>query len=249
MAGAAAFGRLCMLVTRPPVCFRMPDCCFRAPFGETGAAAPKDWRVREARGRVDRRWLWTTDRSAAFPAWACGAGSVKLAGGMSSILTFIVPCFVAIVAWIAVNFVGAPVLALRKTRQEALGVAGRYWSVSPSASDEARSNAVKALHDAATALVEQGRADPIVRRYCEWLGYDLEMAACSLRGLAEGPRGQYSISDEERRITRDAVFVLLGATRHLSSADIAAANEGIATVRRVQAGAGSAPGGAVDAGG
>ncbi len=112
------------------------------------------------------------------------------------------------------NFIGAPVVALRKTRQEALEAADRYWVVDASSSDEARSNAIMALNDAATALAGCVLADAIaVRKYCEWLGWDLELAASYLRGLAEGVRGEYSISHEERELTCDALFGALGSTR------------------------------------
>src|ERR1700727_3613298 len=57
MGGVAAIGRPYMLAGGLPVGFRMPDFCFRAPFGETGAEAPEDLRVRGPRGRVDRRWV------------------------------------------------------------------------------------------------------------------------------------------------------------------------------------------------
>jgi hypothetical protein len=169
-----------------------------------------------------------------IPAWASGGGSVSSQPNMFSILApIVVASIVAIASWVALNFIGKPVLALRKTRQEALGIADRRWAISPSASDEAHSVAIKALNDAAAALVEQRRADAIaVRLYCDMLGYDLELAARCLRGLAEGVRGECPISDETRKRTRDALFVSLGATRDLSGDEIAAATEAIAAARR-----------------
>ena len=52
------------------------------------------------------------------------------------------------VGWFAANFIGAPVLALRKTRQEALGVAGRYCGHWPSVDYE---DAVRKLREAPQA--------------------------------------------------------------------------------------------------
>jgi hypothetical protein len=151
----------------------------------------------------------------------------------SLVTTTILAAIAGVLGWAASNFVGAPVLALRKTREEALKAADRYWAVSPSWSDEGRSNAIKALNDAASVLAGDGLADGIaVQRYCDWLGYDLEVAAGCLRGLAAGGREGYSISDEERQRTRNALFVSLGATRRLSPAEIAAATEAIAITRR-----------------
>jgi hypothetical protein len=188
----------------------------------------------EARERVDGRWrwLWTTGRSAAFLLGVPAGGSVEFSADMCSLLTTtILSAIAGVLAWVALNFAGAPVLALRKARQEALGIADRRWAISPSASDEARSVAIKALNDAAAALVELRRADAIaVRRYCDWLGYDLELAAGCLRGLAKGVRGGYS--DEKRKRTRDALFVSLGAARGLSATEIATATEAIAIRRR-----------------
>jgi hypothetical protein len=152
---------------------------------------------------------------------------------MSSILAPIVSSLVAIATWVAFNFAAEPVLALRKTRQEALGIADKFWAVNSSWSDEGHRNAISAPNGAAAALAEQRRADAVaVRKYCDWLGYDLELAARCLRGLAEGVRDEYSVSDETRKRTRDALFVSLGATRDLSAAEITAATEAIAAARR-----------------
>lgn len=137
------------------------------------------------------------------------------------------------VGWFGANFIGAPVIALRQTRQEALGVAGRYGSVAPTSSDELRSTAIKALNDAAAALMEQVRADTFaVRKYCDWFGYDIGMAAGCLRALTTFPQGEHLVTAEKQKITRDAVFVSLGATWGLSADEISAATEGIAEVRR-----------------
>ena len=137
------------------------------------------------------------------------------------------------VGWFAAHFIGAPVLALRKTRQEALEAADRYWAVSSSSSDETRDKAIKALNDAASTLAGYELAGSIaVRAYCACFGVDLQVAADCLRTLVEGPRGEYSVSDETQKLRRNALFVSLGATRRLSPAEIAAATEAIAASRR-----------------
>jgi hypothetical protein len=52
------------------------------------------------------------------------------------------------------------------------------------------------------------------------LKYDLELAAHCLFALAEGPRGEYARSLNSRRNTVNALHICLGATSHLSQAEL-----------------------------
>lgn len=123
---------------------------------------------------------------------------------------------VAVAAWFAVYFLGKPVVALQDRRLEALQAAERYYAVDAGASEEVRDAAEKALFEAGTALHTLDRGwSTAVRLWCWIWGYDLDLAAQALFGLAEGPRGKIAISPEARRNTRDALYVVLGAHKHL----------------------------------
>jgi hypothetical protein len=123
---------------------------------------------------------------------------------------------VAIAAWFAVYFFGMPVVALQRKRIEALQTAERYSAVDMDASEEQRDAAVKALSEAGTALRAYQRGwSTAVRLWCYAWGYDLDLAAQTLFGLAEGPRGKIMVAPEVRRNTLNALYVALGAHKHL----------------------------------
>ena len=148
----------------------------------------------------------------------------------------IVSPILAIAAWFAVNFLGKPILALREKRLEALQIAERYSHVSISSSDALRAAALKSLNDVANALRGISREQAASTRMWCWLfGYDLEFASRCLFGLAEGPRGEYSISPVSGKVTLDALFVSLGAMSHLSPDDVAVAKREIATTKATSA--------------
>jgi hypothetical protein len=136
---------------------------------------------------------------------------------------------VAVFAWLALNFLGRPVLAVREKRLEAIQVADRYSNVSFTSSDELRATAVRSLYDVACALRTYSREASIATRlWCRLMKYDLDLAARCLLGLAEGARGEYRVSEEQRKNTLNALYVSLGAMSHLTRAEIDAVRRVIA---------------------
>jgi hypothetical protein len=85
--------------------------------------------------------------------------------------------------------------------------------------------ALSALLDAGNSLRAHFRERSLAAQiYCRVFGYDLDCAARALLGLAEAVRGQHHIDKRaRRRLILHALLVALGATHHLSSAEIAAA--------------------------
>jgi hypothetical protein len=133
---------------------------------------------------------------------------------------------VAALSWVALNFFGKPILALRDKRREALEVGERYAYVGlhGSPSEEYQKRALSELHDAGNLLRAHFRERSLATRiYCRVFGYDLDYAARAMLGLAEATRGQYQISEKARRLTLHALFVALGATHHLSAGEITVA--------------------------
>jgi hypothetical protein len=133
-----------------------------------------------------------------------------------------------VAAWFGTNFFAKPVLALREKRLEALQIGVRYANVNHTSSNGLRDRALKALHDTANALRALSRERSFaVRVWCRLFKYNLEAASLCLFGLAEGPRGEYLVSSERQKLTLDALFVSLGATHHLSPAEVRAAKDAI----------------------
>ncbi|ABD08142.1 conserved hypothetical protein [Rhodopseudomonas palustris HaA2] len=133
----------------------------------------------------------------------------------------------AVAAWFAVYFIGKPVVALQDRRLEALQTAERYYAVDIRASEEVRDAAEKALFEAGLSLRTLQRGwSTAVRLWCWVWGYDLDLAAQALFGLAEGPRGKIAIAPEIRKNTLDALYVALGAHKHLSA-------EAVQAIRRM----------------
>lgn len=144
----------------------------------------------------------------------------------------IVSPFLAVAPWFALNFLGKPILVLREKRLEALQIAERYSHVSLASSDALRDVALQSLYDVANTLRGISREQAASTRMWCWLfGYDLEFAAQCVFGLAEGPRGEYSIPPPSRKVTLDALFVSLGAMSHLSSYDVAVVKREIAIAK------------------
>jgi hypothetical protein len=140
---------------------------------------------------------------------------------MASITTLIGSAMAGALAWFTVNFLGKPILAIREKRLEALKTGERYSHVSSHSSDELRDRALKSLHDVGNDLQACSREGSIPTRLWCWIfHYDLELAARCLFGLAECVRGFYSISEEKRKNTVNALYVSLNATQHLSLQEI-----------------------------
>jgi hypothetical protein len=144
------------------------------------------------------------------------------------ISSLVVPAFMGTAGWFGTHFVAKPILEVRETRLEALKIAERYLSVNFASSDELRDRALRAMNDTASALRALSRERSLaVRFWCRLFGYDLHTSSRCLLGLAEGPRGEYQLGSKERTLTLNALFVSLGASQHLSRAEIAAVKDEI----------------------
>lgn len=133
---------------------------------------------------------------------------------------------VAAVSWVALNFFGKPIWALREKRREALEVAERYAYVGlhGTPSEDYQRRALTALHNAGNSLRAHARERSLATQvYCRVFQYDLDFAARAVLGLGEAVRGEYRIDELARRLTLHALFVALGAVEHLSAGEIAAA--------------------------
>lgn len=129
----------------------------------------------------------------------------------------------AVLTYGAVYFIGRPVVRLQDKRLAALETAEHYFPVDAGADQELRDKAMEALLEAGTALHVLDRSwSTAVRMWCWIKGYDLNLAAQILYGLAEGPRGVRVVPQEVRKNTKDALYVALAAYKHLSPETIAA---------------------------
>ena len=119
-----------------------------------------------------------------------------------------------VLAWLATNWVGKPIVDARDKRLKALQAAEQNTYVGDTASDERRVVARAALNEAASALRSISRGQWPVRLYCCFARYDLEAAAAAIVHLHN--MTGLNFDNEARAFFRDAVYVFLRAHRHLS---------------------------------
>ncbi|MCG6203144.1 hypothetical protein LPW26_00715 [Rhodopseudomonas sp. HC1] len=144
----------------------------------------------------------------------------------------------AVAAWFAVYFIGKPVVALQRQRIAALQVAERYYAVDPGSDEAERDAAVKALFESGIVIRSYDRGwSTAVRLWCWAWGYDLDLAAQALFGLAESARGTTLFPPDARRNTLNALYVALGAHKHLPRETVDAIKTMIAQTKA----AGAAP--------
>jgi hypothetical protein len=129
-------------------------------------------------------------------------------------VTVILSVAAGVLAWLAANLVGKPIVDARDKRLKALQAAEQNTHVGGTASDERRVAARAALNKAASALRSISRGQRPVRLYCCFARYDLEAAAAALVQLHNITGSDFH--DEARLFFRDAVYVFLRAHRHLS---------------------------------
>ncbi len=122
-------------------------------------------------------------------------------------------------AWLAVNFAGKPILAVRDARLEALRVAERYANVSGWASEESAGTARRALADISSRLRSlcRGQGWP-VRLYCRLMRYNLEEATLAINGL-QHMAGEHA-PEQTRKNNLNLVYCSLNAYRHLSDNEL-----------------------------
>ena len=80
-----------------------------------------------------------------------------------------------------------------------------------------------------------------MRLWCWVWGYDLDLAAQCLFGLSEGPRGEMMIPIEARRNTLTALYVALGAHKHLPPETVDAVKAMVAQTKAANRNRASAP--------
>jgi hypothetical protein len=134
----------------------------------------------------------------------------------SSILSGAIGCVAGVLAWLATNWVGKPISDARHARIKALQVIEENAYVGGAAGEARITEAKAALREAAGTLRSIVRGQPWAGRlYCALFEYDLEAAASALFGL-HNMVGKPN-DRESRQLLRDAVYVVLGAHRHLST--------------------------------
>ena len=131
------------------------------------------------------------------------------------VVTVILSAAAGVLAWLATNWVGKPIVDARDKRLKALQAAEQNTFVGGGASDERRGAARAALNEAASALRSISRGQWQVRLYCWIARYDLEAAAAALIHLHNITGHEY-FNNEARSLVRDAVYVFLHAHQHLS---------------------------------
>jgi hypothetical protein len=147
--------------------------------------------------------------------------------------SIVVSALIAIAAWFALNFFGRPILAIRESRLVALQIGERYSGVGFGSSDGLRDTALKAYNDIGNTLLAYSRERSLATRiWCYLFSYDLEVAARCLFALAEGPRGEFSINDDRRKNTLNALFISLGVKHHLSATELMAVKQMIAEAKK-----------------
>jgi hypothetical protein len=148
---------------------------------------------------------------------------------ISAILTGVV---VGVLAWLAANWIGKPIVEARDKRVKALHAAEQNSFVGSSAGDARIATARAALSDAASGLRSISRSHWPVRLYFRTAHIDPEAAANALIGL-HNMTGEAGYDDETRQLLRDAVYVLLGAHQHLSRKRIDQIREQLDRERRL----------------
>jgi hypothetical protein len=135
---------------------------------------------------------------------------------MAVISTILTAAIVGVLAWFATNWIGKPIVEARTMRIKALHAAEQNAWVGGAAGDERIRAARAALNDAASGLrsISRGHSWPL-RLYCRLFRIDLETAAGALITL-HNMIGDYGYTKERRQFVLDAIYVFLGAHRHLS---------------------------------
>jgi hypothetical protein len=134
----------------------------------------------------------------------------------------------AVPAWVAVNWIGKPILAVEDQRREALRIAERYGFTSPLESDDCVRVARRALIDLATAIHAHGRTlTRPARLYCTLRRYDFESAGHAMRGLAQ-MAGDPRFHESTRANNLNWAYISLRAYGHLSAAEIQEVNDAVA---------------------
>lgn len=123
----------------------------------------------------------------------------------------------SLLAWLAFNWIGKPVLDVRSKRLETLQVIELH-GYTGYGSSEANVNASKAaLSDIAMYLRSFARAQPwTARLYCRVLHYDMEFAASAIIGLADLVGENLPAGSTTRRDNVDAVYMALNAHQHMT---------------------------------
>jgi hypothetical protein len=136
-------------------------------------------------------------------------------------------------AWIALNWVGQPILAIERQRHEALRVADRYAFISPRENDDRIREIRRTLFDVGCSLRTDARSLPRPARvYRKLIGrYDFEGAADAILGLAE-MAGDVRFHDSTRQNQLDWAYISLRAAHHLSSDRIQFVKEEVVKAKR-----------------
>lgn len=137
---------------------------------------------------------------------------------MQLALTWLGAVPIGVTGWFAVNFIAKPILEVRDLRRQAFNVIEKYVFVGMprDEKDEDRvQNAHDALSSVGVSLRAFGRSYTFIgHMYCRICGYNLEMAACALFGLAQMAGWNYG--QQARENQRDLVYVALKSCEHIS---------------------------------
>jgi hypothetical protein len=137
---------------------------------------------------------------------------------------------VTLLAWLAYNWAGKPILDVRSKRLDALKVAELYGFKGYGFGEDETNRAREVLSEAAISLRALNRGQPwTARLYCRLLRYELESAASVLYGLVGLVGAALHPENSSRRDAVDAVHLLLNASQHLSAERIREIREKLAT--------------------
>lgn len=138
--------------------------------------------------------------------------------GWTTSLAWVGAPLLAGVVWYVAQFYGAPILALRQKRHEALRLAERYAYYRAPPDDETIAHTLaarRALFDISSELRALVRQHRIVRIFNRLARYDLELATEALRGLAQ-MLGHDMYETTIKTNNLNAVYYALGADSHLT---------------------------------
>jgi hypothetical protein len=137
---------------------------------------------------------------------------------LNIVLTALTAVPVTLLAWLAYNWAGKPILDMRTARLDSLKIAELYGFTGYGYSEEETNKAKTTLSEVAVALRALSRSQRwSARLYCRALGYDLELASSVLMGLAGLVGAALGKDNTSRRDGLDALYVSLAANQHLSA--------------------------------
>ena len=171
--------------------------------------------------------LFVAAVGASIAWWICAAACTaptEAGGTPGAIVPLLIGAVSGLGAWVASGFLGRPITEIENARVQAMRTAERYAYIPApkSYAEEDRVIAARAvLGDIATVLRAHARAQPWpVQLYCQWRGYDLDLAFLAMNGL-HSMAGSPGYDNSTRKNNVNLLYLSLNAHAHLTADQIA----------------------------